>query len=57
MKFISKLTKPLYFEIGKYLSEKVTAGESGDGIILKISVKIKKQYPTLNGFCKEGCIK
>ena len=44
----------MYFEIGKYLSEKVTAGEYGDGIILKISAKIKKQYPTLNRLNKTG---
>ena len=44
----------MYFEIGKYLSEKVTMGEYGDAVILKISSKIKKQHPTLNGFSKRG---
>ena len=47
----------MYFEIGKYLTEKVIMGEYGDGTILKISAKIKKQYSTLNRFSKRGCIR
>lgn len=44
----------MYFEIGEYLSKKVNSGEYGDGVILKISKHIEKQYPTLKGFSKRG---
>lgn len=44
----------MYYEIGGYLSQKVSAGEYGDGVISKIATKIKEQYPTLNGFSKRG---
>lgn len=44
----------MYFEIGKYLSEKVSAGEYGDSVIIKIAQKIKELYPALKGFSKRG---
>ena len=44
----------MYYEIGQYLSQKVNAGEYGDGVISKIASKIKEQYPTLNGFSKRN---
>ena len=44
----------MYYEIGEKLSKKVNAGEYGDGIILKLSKKIKQEYPTLRGFSKRG---
>lgn len=44
----------MYFEIGEYLSKKVNSGEYGDGVILKISKYVEKQYPTLKGFGKRN---
>ena len=44
----------MYYEIGQFLSQKVNAGEYGDGVISKIASKIKEQYPTLNGFSKRN---
>ena len=44
----------MYYEIGKYLSEKASAGGYGDGVIIKIAEKIKELYPMLKGFSKRG---
>ena len=44
----------MYYEVGEKLSKKVNAGEYGDGVILKLSNRIKKDYPTLKGFSKRG---
>lgn len=44
----------LYWDIGKYLSEKVNAGKWGDGIIKQLADYIQKQYPNLKGFTKRG---
>lgn len=44
----------MYYEIGKYLSEKASAGEYGDGAIIKIAEKIKELYQTHKGFSKRG---
>ena len=44
----------MYYEIGEYLSKKVSIGEYGDGVISKIADKIKEIYPTLKGFSKRG---
>lgn len=44
----------MYYEIGQHLSEKVSTGEYGDGVITNIAIKVKEVYPTLKGFSKRG---
>ena len=44
----------MYYEIGQYLSEKMSTGEHGDGVISTIASKIKETYPILKGFSKRG---
>jgi predicted nuclease of restriction endonuclease-like (RecB) superfamily len=44
----------MYYEVGQYLSTKLSTGEYGDGVISNIAAKIKEQYPTLKGFSKRG---
>jgi predicted nuclease of restriction endonuclease-like (RecB) superfamily len=44
----------LYWNIGKYVSERVATGEWGDGVVLKLSEVIQKQYPNLKGFTARG---
>lgn len=44
----------LYWNIGKHVSEKVTAGEWGESIVTSLSSVILKQYPNLKGFTSRG---
>lgn len=44
----------MYFEIGKYLSEKVKSEEWGSKAIDKLVLTIKSQYPYLKGFNRAG---
>jgi len=44
----------LYWDIGKYVSEKVNAGKWGDGVVQQLADFIRSQYPNLKGFTKRG---
>lgn len=44
----------MYFEIGKYLSEKVKSEDWGSKTIDKLVFTIKSQYPYLKGFNRAG---
>ena len=43
----------MYYEISKYLSEKASAGECGDGVIIKVAEKIKNSIQHLKDSAKE----
>ena len=44
----------MYYEIGKYLSEKVDSENWGDKTIETIAKGINKAYPQIKGFNKRG---
>lgn len=44
----------MYFEIGKYLSEKVASEKWGAKVINNIAEEIKRANPTLKGFDRRG---
>ena len=44
----------MYYEIGKYLSEKVASEKWGSKVIDNISREINNKYPTLKGFDRAG---
>lgn len=44
----------MYWEIGKYLSEKVASEKWGAGVIDEIAKEIRKVNPTLKGFNRRG---
>lgn len=44
----------LYFEIGKYLSEKVENQPWGSKIIQSVAFNVRQKYPTLKGFNRPG---
>lgn len=41
---LEKVDKHMYYEIGKCLSERASAGEYSDGVIIKIAEKIKELF-------------
>jgi len=44
----------LYWDIGKYISQKVNAGKWGDGVVKQLAEHIRQEYPKLKGFTKRG---
>lgn len=44
----------LYWDFGKYISEKVNDGNWGEKIIDKLVEFMKREYPTLKGFNRRG---
>ena len=44
----------MYYEIGKYLSEKVASEKWGSKVIDSIAIEINNKYPTLKGFDRRG---
>ncbi len=44
----------LYWDFGKYISEKVNDSSWGDKIVDKLEEFMKREYPTLKGFNKRG---
>ena len=44
----------MYYEIGKYLSEKVASEKWGSKVINNIANEINNKYPTLKGFDNRG---
>ena len=44
----------MYYEIGKYLSEKVASEKWGSKVIDNIANGINNKYPTLKGFDRAG---
>ena len=44
----------MYYEIGKYLSEKVASEKWGSKVIDNIAHEINNKYPTLKGFDRRG---
>ncbi len=51
---VNKELVSLYWEIGKYVSQKVNEGTWGDGVVKKLSEYILSQFPNLKGFTKRG---
>lgn len=44
----------LNWEIGKFVSAKVSSGDWGDGVVVQLAEHIQFQYPNLKGFTKRG---
>lgn len=44
----------LYWDFGKYISEKVNDGNWGEKIVDKLAEFMKREYPTMKGFNKRG---
>ena len=44
----------LYWDFGKYISEKVNDNNWGDKIVEKLAEFMKREYPTMRGFNKRG---
>lgn len=44
----------LYWDFGKYISEKVNYGNWGEKIVDKLAEFMKKEYPTMKGFNRRG---
>ena len=44
----------LYWDFGKYISEKVNDSNWGDKIVDKLEDFMKREYPTMKGFNKRG---
>lgn len=44
----------LYWDFGKYISEKVNDNNWGDKIVEKLAEFMKREYPTMKGFNKRG---
>ena len=44
----------MYYEIGKYLSDKVASEKWGSKVIDNIAKEISNKYPTLKGFNRAG---
>ena len=44
----------LYWDFGKYISEKVNDSNWGDKIVDKLAEFMKREYPTMKGFNKRG---
>ena len=44
----------LYWDFGRYISEKVNNNNWGDKIVKKLTEFIKKEYPTMKGFTRDG---
>ena len=44
----------LYWDFGKYISEKIASGEWGNKIVEKLEEFMQNKYPTLKGFNRRG---
>lgn len=44
----------LYWDFGKYISEKVNDSNWGDKIVDKLAQFMKREYPTMKGFTRRG---
>ena len=44
----------LYWDFGKYISEKVNYANWGDKIVDRLVEFMKKEYPTMKGFTRQG---
>jgi predicted nuclease of restriction endonuclease-like (RecB) superfamily len=44
----------LYWDFGKYISEKLEDGEWGSKIVDRLVEFMKREYPTLKGFNRRG---
>lgn len=44
----------LYWDIGKFVSHKVSSGDWGDGVVIQLADYIQSQHPNLKGFTKRG---
>jgi predicted nuclease of restriction endonuclease-like (RecB) superfamily len=47
-------TIKLYWNTGKYVSEKLQASEWGDSVVSELAEYLKKEEPVLKGFSKQG---
>lgn len=53
-KKVNKELISLYWDFGKYISEKVNASNWGDKIVDKLVDFMKREYPTMKGFNRRG---
>jgi len=44
----------LYWELGKYISEKITSAEWGDGVVDELAATIARQYPGMRGYTRRN---
>ncbi|MEM7656679.1 MAG: PDDEXK nuclease domain-containing protein [Bacteroidota bacterium] len=44
----------LYWEVGKYIHERVTSAEWGEGIVKELAEYLQKRHPGLRGFSRRG---
>lgn len=44
----------LYWNIGQFVSEKVSGGKWGDGVVKQLADFIREKYPNLKGFTRRG---
>ena len=44
----------LYWEVGKYISKKISNSEWGEGVIDNLAVYISKKNPEVKGFTRRG---
>ncbi len=44
----------LYFNVGKFVSEKVQAAEWGTGVVDQLAQFIKENHPEIKGFTRRG---
>ena len=44
----------LYWEVGRFVSDRVSSGDWGDGVVVQLADHIKAHYPNLKGFTKRG---
>lgn len=51
---VNEETIKMYWEFGEYISNKLSASEWGEKIVIRLSEFITKNYPTLHGFNKRG---
>ncbi len=51
---VNKELVNLYWQVGKFVSEKVKAGKWGEGIVKQLSDYILSKFPNLKGFNKRG---
>jgi predicted nuclease of restriction endonuclease-like (RecB) superfamily len=53
-RLINKELVLLYWDIGKFVSQKVNSGVWGTGIVVELANHIKSLYPNMRGFTKRG---
>ncbi len=44
----------LYWQLGEYISEKITSAEWGDGVVDELAATIAREYPGMRGFTRRN---